>query len=213
MVPVNDPVEQGFVSSLAHPGGNITGFALIDFQIVGKWLEMLKEAVPGVSRVVLMFNPDTSPHYYVYLRSFEAEPRSIAVEVTAAPVRNTAEVEEAIAKLGREPGGGLIVAPDAFTVVHHQLLIRLAQQHRLPAVYMYRTYVAEGALMSYGPDPYDNFRRSASYVDRILKGAKPADLPVQQPTKFELAINLKTGKALGPQIPDSLLALADEVIE
>jgi len=212
-VAVNDPVEQGFVSSLAHPGGNITGFALIDFQIVGKWLEMLKEAVPGVSRVVLMFNPDTSPHYYVYLRSFEAEPRSIAVEVTAAPVRNTAEVEEAIAKLGREPGGGLIVAPDAFTVVHHQLLIRLAQQHRLPAVYMYRTYVAEGALMSYGPDPYDNFRRSASYVDRILKGAKPADLPVQQPTKFELAINLKTGKALGPQIPDSLLALADEVIE
>jgi putative ABC transport system substrate-binding protein len=212
-VAVNDPVEQGFVSSLAHPGGNITGFALIDFQIVGKWLEMLKEAVPGVSRVVLMFNPDTSPHYYVYLRSFEAEPRSIAVEVTAAPVRNTAEVEEAIAKLGREPGGGLIVAPDAFTVVHHQLLIRLAQQHRLPAVYMYRTYVAEGALMSYGPDPYDNFRRSASYVDRILKGAKPADLPVQQPTKFELAINLKTGKALGLQIPDSLLALADEVIE
>jgi putative ABC transport system substrate-binding protein len=212
-VAVNDPVEQGFVSSLAHPGGNITGFALIDFQIVGKWLEMLKEAVPGVSRVVLMFNPDTSPHYYVYLRSFEAEPRSIAVEVTAAPVRNTAEVEEAIAKLGREPGGGLIVAPDTFTVVHHQLLIRLAQQHRLPAVYMYRTYVAEGALMSYGPDPYDNFRRSASYVDRILKGAKPADLPVQQPTKFELAINLKTGKALGPQIPDSLLALADEVIE
>jgi putative ABC transport system substrate-binding protein len=213
MVAVNDPVEQGFVSSLAHPGGNITGFSFIDFQMVGKWLEMLKEAAPGVSRAALMFNPDTSPHYYVYLRSFEAEPRSVAVEVTAAPVRNTAEIEEAIAKLGREPGGGLIVAPDAFTIVHQQLFIRLAQQHRLPAVYALRTSVAEGALMSYGPDPYDNFRRSASYIDRIFKGAKPADLPVQQPTKFELAINLKTAKALGLQIPDKLLALADEVIE
>jgi putative ABC transport system substrate-binding protein len=213
IVGVNDPVEQGFVSSLARPGGNITGFALIDFQMVGKWLEMLKQAAPSVTRAALMFSPDTSPHYYVYLRSFAAMPRSIAVEVTAAPVRGTAEVEEALTKLGHEPGGGLIVAPDAFTVVHHQLLIRLAQQHRLPAVYGYRTYVAEGALMSYGPDPYDNFRRSASYVDRILKGAKPADLPVQQPTKFELAINLKTAKALGLEIPDKLLALADEVIE
>ena len=210
---VNDPVEQGFVSSLAHPGGNITGFAFIDFQMVGKWLEMLKEAAPGVARAALMFNPDTAPHYYVYLRSFEAVPRSIAVEVTAAPVRNTAEIEEAIARLGREPGGGLIVAPDAFTLAHYPLLIRLAQQHRVPAVYAYRAYIAEGALISYGPDPYDLFRRSASYVDRILKGAKPADLPIQRPTKFELAINLKTAKALGLQIPDKLLALADEVIE
>jgi len=160
-----------------------------------------------------MFNPDATPHYYVYLRSFEAAPRSVAVEMTAAPVRDTVEVEEAIAKLGRQPGGGLIVAPDAFTLVHYPLLIRLAQQHRLPAVYAYRAYVAEGALMSYGPDPYDLFRRSASYVDRILKGTKPADLPVQEPTKFELAINLKTAKALGLQIQDKLLALADEVIE
>jgi putative tryptophan/tyrosine transport system substrate-binding protein len=181
--------------------------------MVGKWLEMLKEAAPSVTRAALMFSPDTSPHYYVYLRSFEAMPRSVAVEVTAAPVRDTVEVEKIIAKLGGEPGGGLTVAPDAFTVVHHQLFIRLAQQHRLPAVYMYRTYAAEGALMSYGPDPYDNFRRSASYVDRILKGAKPADLPVQQPTKFELAINLKTAKALGLEISEKLLALADEVIE
>ena len=213
MAAVNDPVEQGFVSSLAHPGGNITGFALVDFQMVGKWLEMLKEAAPGVSRAALMFNPDTGPYYYLYLHSFEAAPRSMAVEVTAAPVRDTAAIEGAIAKLGREPGSGLIVPPDAFTVLHHQFFIRLAQQHRLPAVYAYRTYVAEGALMSYGPDVYDLFRRSASYIDRILKGAKPADLPVQQPTKFELAINLKTAKALGLTIPDKLLALADEVIE
>jgi ABC-type uncharacterized transport system substrate-binding protein len=213
MAAINDPVEQGFVSSLAHPGGNITGFTFIDFQMVGKWLEILKEAALGVARTVLMFNPDTSPHYYVYLRSFEAVPRSIAAEVAAAPVRDTAEIEEAIAKLGREPGSGLIVPPDAFTLVHHQLLIRLAQQHRVPAVYAYRIYIAQGALMSYGPDPYDNFRRSASYVDRIFKGAKPADLPVQQPTKFELAINLKTAKALGLQVPDKLLAVADEVIE
>jgi putative ABC transport system substrate-binding protein len=213
MAAVNDPVEQGLVSSLAHPGGNITGFMFIDFQMVGKWLEMLKEAAPGVARAVLMFNPDTSPHYYVYLRSFEAEPRSIAVEVTAAPVRDTAEVEKVLAKLARDPGGGLIVPPDVFNAVHHPLVIRLAQQHRVPAVYAWRTSVAEGALMSYGPDPYDLFRRSASYVDRILKGAKPADLPVQQPTKFELAINLKTAKALGVQIPDTLLARADEVIE
>jgi putative tryptophan/tyrosine transport system substrate-binding protein len=210
---INDPVEQGFVSSLAHPGGNITGFAFIDFQMVGKWLEMLKEAAPSVARASLMFNPDTSPHYYVYLHSFEAAPRSVAAEVTAAPVRDTAEAEETIDKLGREPGGGLIVPPDAFTIVHHQLLIRLAQQHRLPAVYALRTYVALGALMSYGPDPYDLFRRSASYVDRILKGAKPADLPVQQPTKFELAINLKTAKALGLTVPATVLARADEVIE
>src|SRR5262245_51171543 len=210
MAAINDPVDQGFVSSLAHPGGNITGFTFVDFQMVGKWLEMLKEAAPSVARAALMFNPDTSPYYYLYLRSFEAMPRSVAVEVTAAPVRDTAEVEKTIAKLGREPGGGLIVAPDAFTIVHQHLFIRLAQQHRMPAIYFLRTSVAQGALMSYGPDPYDNFRRSASYVDRILKGAKPAELPVQQPTKFELAINLKTAKALGLQIPDKLLALADE---
>jgi putative ABC transport system substrate-binding protein len=210
---VNDPVEQGFVSSLAHPGGNITGFLFIDFQMVGKWLEMLKEAAPGVSRAVLMFNPDTVPYYYIYLHSFEAVPRSIAVEVVAAPVRDTAEIERAIVKLGREPGSGLIVPPDAFTLAHLPLLIRLAQQHRVPSVYYLRTSVAQGALMSYGPDVYDMFRRSASYVDRILKGAKPADLPIQQPTKFELAINLKTAKTLGLQIPDKLLALADEVIE
>jgi putative ABC transport system substrate-binding protein len=213
MAAVNDPVEQGLVSSLAHPGGNITGFMFIDFQMVGKWLELLKEAAPGVSRAELMFNPDTSPHYYVYLRSFEAVPRSISIEVTAAPVRDPAEVERALAKLARDPGGGLIVPPDAFTVVHHQLFITLAQQHRLPTIYAFRAYVALGALMSYGPDPYDMFRRSASYVDRIFKGEKPADLPVQAPTKYELVINLKTAKAMGLTVPETLLARADEVIE
>jgi ABC-type uncharacterized transport system substrate-binding protein len=213
MAAVNDPVEQGLVSSLAHPGGNITGFMFIDFQMVGKWLEMLKEAAPGVSRAALMFNPDTGPQYYLYLRSFETVPRSIAVEVTAAPVRDTAEIEAAITKLGREPGGGLIVAPDGFTTVHQHLFIRLTQWHRLPAVYALRTFVAQGALMSYGPDAYDVLRRSASYVDRILKGEKPADLPVQAPTKYELIINLKTAKALGLTVPPTLLARADEVIE
>jgi ABC-type uncharacterized transport system substrate-binding protein len=213
MAAVNDPVEQGFVSSLAHPGGNITGFSFVDFQIVGKWLEMLKEAAPRVSRAALMFNPDTGPQYYLYLRSFETVPRSIAIEVTAAPVRDTAEIEAAIAKLGREPDGGLIVAPDGYMTVHQHLLIRLAQQHQLPAVYALRTFVAQGALMSYGPDAYDVLRRSASYVDRILKGEKPGDLPVQAPTKYELVINLNTAKALGIEVPPTLLARADEVFE
>jgi putative ABC transport system substrate-binding protein len=210
---VNDPVDQGVVSSLARPGGNITGLALIEFTMVGKWLELLNEAAPVVARAALMFNPDMAPYYYVYLRSLETVPRSLAVEVAAAPVRGTAEIEGAIAELGRDRGSGLIVPPDPFTIVHHELIMRLAMHHRLPAVYAYRSYVAQGALMSYGPDPYDLFRRSASYVDRILKGEKPADLPVQQPTKFELAINLKTAKVLGLQFPDKLLALADEVIE
>ena len=210
---LNDPVDQGFISSLARPGGNITGLALIEFTMVGKWLEMLKEVSPDVVRAALIFNPNTGPYYYVYLRSLEAVPRSFAIEVTATPVRDTAEIEEAIAKLGRERGSGLIVPPDPFTIVHHELIMRLAMRHRLPAVYAYRSYVVQGALMSYGPDPYDMFRRSASYVDRIFKGVKPADLPVQQPTKYDLAINLKTAKALGLEVPPTLLARADEVIE
>src|SRR5262245_6522239 len=210
---INDPVEQGFVSSLARPGGNVTGFSHIDYTMVGKWLEILKEAAPSVSRASLLFNPDTSPHYYIYLHSSQAVPRSIAVDISAAPVRDTTEIEGAIAKLGREPGSGLIVPPDAFTLARIPLVIRLSQQHRVPAVNDLRESVAQGALISYGPAPLDNYRRSASYVDRILKGAKPADLPIQQPTKFELAINLKTAKALGLEIPATLLARADEVIE
>jgi putative tryptophan/tyrosine transport system substrate-binding protein len=209
---VNDPVGQGFISSLAHPGGNITGFTLIDFEMVGKWLAMLKDVAPNLSHAVLMFNPATSPYYDVYLRSFEVT-RSINVSVTAAPVRDPAEIESTIAMLARDPGGGLIAAADAFISVNREPIIRSAQKHRLPAISFYRRFVLEGGLMSYGPDIADIFRRSASYVDRILRGAKPADLPAQAPTKFELSVNLRTAKALGLTISDSFLLLADEVIE
>ena len=209
---VNDPVGQGFISSLAHPGGNITGFTLIDFDMVGKWLAMLKDVAPNLSHVVLMFNPATSPYYDVYLRSFEGT-RSINVSVTAAPVRDLAEIESTIAALARDPGGGLIAAADAFISVNREPIMRSVEKHRVPAIYTFRQYVLEGGLMSYGPDATDIFRRSASYVDRILEGAKPADLPAQAPTKFELSVNLKTAKALGLTISDSFLLLADEVIE
>jgi putative tryptophan/tyrosine transport system substrate-binding protein len=210
---VNDPMGQGFIASLAHPGGNITGFTFVDFEMIGKWLELLKEIAPGVIRAGLMFNPDLAPNFHVYLSEFRAVPTSLAVEITAVPVHDAAEIEAAIARLGRTPDGGLIVAPDPFTVVNRNVIMRSAESHRLPTVCALRQAAAEGMLMSYGPDASDIFRRSASYVDRILKGAKPADLPVQAPTKFELAINLKTAKALGLTVSPTLLARADEVIE
>jgi putative ABC transport system substrate-binding protein len=210
---VNDPVGQGFIASLARPGGNITGFTFIEFAMVGKWLQLLKEMAPRVRRVVLIFNPQTAPYYPIYLREFGAVPAMLAAELAAAPVRDEAEVEAAIAALARGPAGGLIAAPDPFINTRRGLIMALAERHRLPAVYGFRQYVTEGALMSYGPDTADIVRRSASYVDRILKGEKPADLPIQQPTKFELAINLKTAKALGLEITPMLLARADEVIE
>ncbi len=212
-VVVNDPVGLALIASLAHPGGNITGFTFVDFEMIGKWLELLKEIAPNVVRAGLMFNPDVAPYFHVYLREFGAVPTSLAVEITAAPVRDAAEIEAAIARLGRAPDGGLIVAPDPFTVVNRDVIMRSADLHRLPLVCALRQAAAEGMLMSYGPDASDIFRRSASYVDRILKGAKPADLPVQAPAKFELAINLKTARALGLTVPPSLLARADEVIE
>jgi putative ABC transport system substrate-binding protein len=201
---VNDPVGQGFIASLANPGGNITGFTFVDFEMIGKWLEMLKEIAPGVVRAGLMFNPDLAPYFHVYLREFGAVRRSL-VEITAAPVHDAAEIEEAIARFGRAPGGGLIAAPDPFVVANREVIMRSAAHHRMPAVYTLRQAVAEGALMSYGPDASDIFRRSAGYVDRILKGEKPADLPVQAPVKFELVINLKTAKALGLEVPLQLL--------
>jgi ABC-type uncharacterized transport system substrate-binding protein len=210
---VNDPLGQGFVTSLARPGGNITGFAFVEFPMVGKWLELLKEMTPGVRRVALMFNPQTAPYYAIYLREFRTVPAMPASELAAAPVRDEAEIEAAITAISREPAGGLIAAADPFIVAHRALIMRLAQHHRLPAVYGLRQFVAEGGLMSYGPDTVDIVRRSASYVDRILKGASPADLPIQQPTKFELAINLKTAKSLALDVPLLLQQRADEVIE
>jgi len=210
---VNDPMGQGFVSSLAHPGGNVTGFSFIEFPIVGKWIGMLKDVSPGLSRVALMFNPETSPYYDVYLRLFERMPRSIAVDVSAAPVSDETQIEQVIAKLGQEPGSGLIAASDTFIVVHRDAILRSAKAHRVPVVSAYKQFVLEGYPMSYGPDTADIFRRLASYVDRVLKGEPPGNLPAQSPVKFELVVNLKTAKALGLSLRESFLQLADEVIE
>jgi putative ABC transport system substrate-binding protein len=210
---VNDPVGQGFISSLARPGSNITGFTFIEFSMVGKWIEMLRDVSLNVSRVALMFNPDTAPYYDVYLRSLESTPQSIPVDVKATPVRDVGEVDEVIATLGRESGGGLIAPADPFIVVQRDAIISSAKKHRVPAIYTYRQFVHEGGLMSYGPDTADIFRRAGSYVDRILQGANPADLPAQSPVKFELIVNLKVAKSLGLKVRDSFLLLADEVIE
>jgi putative ABC transport system substrate-binding protein len=209
---VNDPVGQGFVASLARPGGNITGFTFIDPPLIGKWLEMLKEIAPAVTRMTLMFNPDTVPYYPAFLGESRAAAASVAVELSATPMRDKAEIEATITAFAREPGGGMIVAPDPFTNVHRGLIMALAVSHRLPAIYGFR-HVTEGALISYGPDTADIVRRSASYVDRILRGEKPGDLPVQAPTKYEMAINLKTAKTIGLEVPPTLIARADEVIE
>jgi len=210
---VNDPLGQGLVASLARPSGNITGFTFIEFTMIGKWMELLKEIAPGVRRMTLMFNPQTAPYYPVFLREFGMASASLAVELSATPVHDEAEIKAAATVSAREPGGGLIVPPDPFINTHRGLIMALAERHRIPAIYSFRQFVTEGALMSYGPDTADIVRRSASYVDRILKGAKPSELPVQAPVKFELAINLKTAKALGLDVPLQLQQLADEVIE
>jgi len=210
---VNDPVGQGFVASRSRPGGNITGFTYVDFPLIGKWLEMIKEIAPGVRHVALMFNPDTAPFYLAFLQELEAANKSLAVELSASPVHDEAEVEAAITALAREPGGGLIAAPDVFINNHRRAIMTLTERRRLPAIYALRQFATEGALISYGPDSADIVRRSAGYVDRILKGERPAELPVQAPTKFELVINLKTAKALGLEVPTHLQQLADEVIE
>jgi putative ABC transport system substrate-binding protein len=210
---INDPVGQGFISSLARPGGNITGFTFVDFAILGKWLEMLKRIAPGVRKAILLFNPETAPFYPVFLRELGEVPSRLAAGLAAAPVRDQTEIETVVSRLASGPGTGLITAADVFTTAHRALIISLAERYRLPAVYPYRQFAAEGGLMSYGPDSADIFRRSASYVDRILKGANPADLPAQAPTKFELVINLKTAKTVGLDVPLHLQQLADEVIE
>jgi putative tryptophan/tyrosine transport system substrate-binding protein len=208
---VNDPVGQGFVASLSRPGGNITGFSYVDFPMIGKWLEVLKEIAPNLKRITLMFNPQTAPYYSRFFREFGAT--AARAELSETPVRNAAEIEAAIAMFAREPAGGLMIGPDPFTNTQRGLIMALAERHRLPAIYGFAQFVREGALISYAPDATETVRRSASYVDRILKGEKPGDLPVQAPTKFELVINLKTAKALGLTVPPSLLATADEVIE
>ena len=193
---VNDPLGQGFIANQARPGGNITGFTFVEFPMIGKWLELLKEIAPSIKRITLLFNPQTAAYYPLFLREFGASAASLAAQVSATPVRDGAEIEAAAEALAREPAGGLIAAPDPFLNAHRALVMAVSERHRLPAIFGFRRYVSEGALMSYGPDAVDIVRRSATYVDRILKGEKPADLPVQAPTKYELAINLKTAKAL-----------------
>ena len=210
---VSNPVGQGFISNLAHPGGNITGFSFIEPEIIGKWINLLSDVKPDLSRVALMFNPDTAPHYGAYLQSFKALPQRNSVEIEAVHVRSITEIEMAVAKLAHEPVGGLIAAADVFILGVREAILKSADQHRVPVISPYRQFVVEGSLMSYGPDTLDIFRRSSSYVDRILKGTLPGDLPAQSPIKFELAINLKTAKDLGLSIRDSFIQLADEVIE
>jgi len=210
---VSDPLSQGFISNLAHPGGNITGFSFIESDMVGKWINLLGDVKPNLSRVALMFNPDSVPYFDVYLRSFKALPQQTSVEVEAVHVRSAADVELAVAKLGHEPGSGLIAAADAFILAVRGVILKAADQHRVSVISPYRQFVIEGSLMSYGPDTADIFRRSASYVDRILQGESPGNLPAQSPVKFELVVNLKTAKALGLSLRESFLQLADEVIE
>ena len=209
---VTDPVGQGFVASLPRPGGNTTGFALYEYGISTKWLELLKEIAPGVTRVAVVRDPSL-PFTSGELGAIQGAASSLRVEVSAISAREAGEIELGVAQFGSGSNGGLIVLGSPVTLGHRGLIIKLAAQHRLPAVYTTRYFVAEGGLMSYGPDRIDLYRRAAGYVDRILKGEKPADLPVQVPSKYELVINLKTAKALGLEVPPTLLARADEVIE
>jgi len=210
---VTDPLGQGLVASLSHPGGNITGFSVFEFSLGTKWLETLKQISPGIRRVTAIFNPETAPYYGLYLQSINAAVPSLAVESIAAQVHSEADIENVIRKIGSDSENGLFVLPDSHNIVHRKRIIELAAQYRLPTIYYFRYFATDGGLIAYGPDEMDLFKRTAEYIDRILKGTKPADLPVQQPTKFELVINLKTAKETGIQIPVSLLARADEVIE
>jgi putative tryptophan/tyrosine transport system substrate-binding protein len=210
---VSDPVGSGFVSSLPRPGGNMTGLTNFESSLGGKWIELLREIRPRVRRVAIMFNPETAPHADFYVRPIEAAARSQAIERLTVAVRSAADIESAVAGLGAEDG--LVVVPDIFTAtrINLDLIIALAAQHRVPTIYPYRYMAAVGGLISYGIDNVDLWRRAPSYVDRILKGAKPADLPVQPPARFELVVNLKTARAIGVDIPARLSVIADAVIE
>ncbi len=210
---VGDPIGSGFVASFPRPGGNVTGFVTIEGSLGGKWLELLKQIAPHVDRVALLLNPATATYAESYLNAFKAAAASVGVQAVAAPVHDRSEFDAVIAAQAREPNSGLIVLADAFTVTHRVEITSLAARYRLPAIYPFRLFAEVGGLLSYGVDLTDNFRRAATYVDRILKGEKPSELPVQAPTKYELIINLKTAKALGLTVPHNLLVLADEVLE
>jgi putative ABC transport system substrate-binding protein len=209
----SDPVGSGFVASFARPGGNVTGFIDMEASLAGKWLGLLKEIAPRVARVAFLFNPATAPFAEFYLNPFKAAAPSFAVEAIAAPVHDTSSLKSVIAAQAGEPSGGLIVMPETFLNVHRAEVTSLAARYRLPTVYPWRFYTKLGGLLSYGIDLPDNYRRAAINADRILKGAKPNELPVQAPVKLDLVINLKTAKALGLEVPPTLLARADEVIE
>jgi putative ABC transport system substrate-binding protein len=210
---VADPVGSGFVASFPRPGGNVTGFITMEPTMAGKWLELLKEMVPRVARVAFLFNPATAPYAEYWLGPFNAAAATFALEAIAARVRDMSEIESAIATQARAPNGGLVVMPDTFLNAHRAEITSLAARYRLPAVYPFRFFTELGGLLSYGSDLVDDYRRAAGYADRILKGAKPAELPVQGPVKFELVINLKTAKALGLSVPLHLQQRADAVIE
>jgi putative ABC transport system substrate-binding protein len=212
MAGVSDPVASGIVARLDRPSGNITGFANLEASMGSKWLELLSEIAPGLKRAAIMFNPDTAPAS-ADMPSFETAARSLKIVPTITPVHSDVEIETAIIALGREPGGGLVVVPDTFMNVHRARIISAAARNNVPAVYFQSFFAREGGLLSYGSDLVDPFRRAATYVDRILRGEKPGDLPVQLPTKYEMAVNLKTAKALGLTVPQSILLRADEVIE
>jgi len=211
-VGVTDPVGAGYVASLAQPGSNVTGFAFVEYGMGGKWLELLKEIAPHVTRAVVLHDP-TLPVGIGVLGALQSAAPSYGIQISPVDVRDANEIERAFADFARAANGGLVVAASPGSVTNRDLIVTLAARYKLPAVYFYTSFVKSGGLISYGPDLITQYRQAASYIDRIFKGAKPADLPVQAPTKYELAINLKTAKALGLTVPPSLLARADEVIE
>ena len=211
-VNVSDPIGSGFIASMARPGGNLTGVLHLEASVVGKWLAMLKEIAPRLTRAALLGNRNTTAFNY-FMQSAQAVAPSLAIELVPGHIETAADIERTIEALARMPDSGLVLPPDATTITHRDLVLALAARHRLPAVYAMQAFVAAGGLMSFGTDQNDMFRLAASYVDRILRGDKPADLPVQAPTKFETTVNLKTAKALGLTVPPGLLVAADEVIE
>ena len=213
IVTVADPISSGFVTSLGRPGGNVTGFALYEPGMGGKWLELLKQIAPGVTRVALLFNPATSVPVKFYMSSIEAAASLFAIQASTAPVHAKDEIEGAIAALAGNPGAGLIVMPDLFNTINRDLIVALVARYRVPAIYFVRPFAESGGLISYGPDFAEQYPQAAGYIDRVLKGEKPADLPIQMPIKVPLVINLKTANALGLDVPSHLQQLADEIIE